>query len=198
MKDGRYWDKGINVVEGCSPCSPGCDNCWAASLAHRFSVTGKSYKKDGTKYWPFLTGENGKFNGRIDTHPERLEIFYKTRKPTVFAIWNDLHHENVPWVEKGATYDIMRELTQHKFLILTKRPHILLQYYLDEEETWNPANNIWHGLTVCNQQEADEKIPIFLKIPGKKFLSIEPMLGAIKNIPLVSRKCITCNNPSFI
>lgn len=39
--------------------------------------------------------------------------------------------------------------------------------------------NVWHGLTVCNQEEADEKIPEFLKVPGKKFLIIEPMLGAV-------------------
>lgn len=38
---------------------------------------------------------------------------------------------------------------------------------------------VWHGLTVCNQEEADEKIPEFLKVPGKKFLIIEPMLGAV-------------------
>jgi protein gp37 len=39
--------------------------------------------------------------------------------------------------------------------------------------------NLWTGLTVCNQEEADEKIPVFLEVPGKKFLSIEPMLGPI-------------------
>jgi len=39
--------------------------------------------------------------------------------------------------------------------------------------------NVWPGLTICNQQEADEKIPVFLQVPGKKFLSIEPMLGEI-------------------
>ena len=41
------------------------------------------------------------------------------------------------------------------------------------------AANIYHGLTVCNQQEWDEKEKYFSMISGKKFLSIEPMLGAI-------------------
>ena len=40
-------------------------------------------------------------------------------------------------------------------------------------------NGIWHGLTVCNQQEADEKIPIFLQIPWRKVLIIEHMLSLI-------------------
>jgi len=42
-----------------------------------------------------------------------------------------------------------------------------------------PWDNIYHGLTVCSQDEADAKIPIFLQVPGKKFLSVEPMLGAM-------------------
>jgi len=37
------------------------------------------------------------------------------------------------------------------------------------------TDRIWHGLTVCNQQE----IPVFLQVPGKKFLSIEPCWGEI-------------------
>jgi protein gp37 len=28
-----YWDKTWNVVGGCLPVSPGCDNCYAARLA---------------------------------------------------------------------------------------------------------------------------------------------------------------------
>jgi protein gp37 len=40
-------------------------------------------------------------------------------------------------------------------------------------------DHIFFGLTISNQQEADEKIPIFLKLPGKKFLNINPMLEPI-------------------
>jgi hypothetical protein len=40
--------------------------------------------------------------------------------------------------------------------------------------------NLWCGVTVCNQREADEKIPKLLNTPAKvRFLSIEPMLGPI-------------------
>lgn len=42
------------------------------------------------------------------------------------------------------------------------------------------SENMWYGVTVCNQPEADENIPILLSIPAVvRFLSIEPMLGKI-------------------
>jgi protein gp37 len=44
----------------------------------------------------------------------------------------------------------------------------------------HPQPNLHLGVTVCNQAEADEKIPILLQIPAAhKFLSIEPCLGAV-------------------
>ena len=49
-------------------------------------------------------------------------------------------------------------------------------YLLDGQ----PLPNLWLGVTVCNQAEADEKIPILLQTPAaKRFVSVEPMLGAV-------------------
>jgi protein gp37 len=179
---GRYWDKGITLVDGCTPCSPGCDHCWSATQAHRFKREGEPGHDSG-----ILTNSNGRFNGDVIVYPERLSRF-KTRKPTVFAIWNDLFHENVPDEFILKTFQEIGGQFQNTYLILTKRP----QRMLDVIERINPIlraesrapigpvwNNLCFGLTVCNQAEADEKIPIFLQVPGKKFLSIEPMLGPI-------------------
>jgi protein gp37 len=80
IEKGRYWDEGITLIDGCSPCSPGCDHCWSAAQSHRFNR--KQY----------FTDDNGKFNGDIQIHPKRLSRF-NTRKPKVFSIWNDLFWE---------------------------------------------------------------------------------------------------------
>jgi protein gp37 len=53
--------------------------------------------------------------------------------------------------------------------------------------------NIWHGVTVCTQAEADERIPELLKVPGKKWISIEPMLGPIDLKPQWLREAHTLN-----
>jgi protein gp37 len=122
---------------------------------------------------------------KIEVHPDRLKRF-NTRKPKVFAIWNDLFHDAVPDDFIDEVYGVIG-LLDNTYLILTKRPARMESTLNRLIKSWSAIckrdvmlpNNIWHGLTVCNQQEADEKIPIFLQVPGRKFLSIEPMLGPI-------------------
>lgn len=160
ISKGRYWDDGIKLVSRCTPCSPGCDNCWALAMEKRFEA-----QHDIARM---------KF---IGVHPERLKRF-NTCKPKVFAIWNDLFHEGVPFDFQLITYFFIATYSKNTYLILTKRPHNMLNYL----QGTTLSDTVWHGLTVCNQQEADEKIPIFLQVPGKKFLSIEPMLGKIEDI----------------
>lgn len=90
ISTGRYWDRGIQLIDGCTPCSPGCDHCWSAAQAHRFKREGEPGHSNG-----ILTDDKGRFNGDIFVHPERLDVFRKTKKPTVFAIWNDLFWEEL-------------------------------------------------------------------------------------------------------
>ena len=170
----KYWDRALSWVDGCTPCSPGCDHCWSASMDHRFRSQDKNESRstnDGQ-----LTTFNGKFNGLIITHPDRLDIPLKRKKPTVYAVWNDLFHESVPDdFISDVICKIEDDCERHTFLILTKRP----QRMYDQMRGYHEIENVYFGLTICNQQEADEKIPVFLQVPGKKFLSIEPMLGAV-------------------
>jgi protein gp37 len=178
IEKGRYWDLPWSLVSGCTPCSPGCDHCWSAAMASRF------HSGD-------IVNGNGKFNGQIVTHPERLDIPRKRRKHAVYAIWNDLHHESVGDSFKVDCYFCMRNLEWHTFLILTKRPKELLGFYhLNKDYPFWPLGHIYHGLTVCNQSEADAKIPVFLQVPGKKFLSIEPMLEPVDIEPYL--RCPVC------
>jgi protein gp37 len=166
LDTGRYWDLGWKIVSGCTRCSEGCRNCWALAMEKRFHKG---------------------VEGTIEVHPERLSVPLKRKKPTVWSLWNDLYHSHVTDDFKIQAYRMMEDCPQHTFLILTKRPHLMQAFlstvidYFNIEITDRPLAfpNIWHGLTVCNQQEADEKIPVFLQIPGKKFLSIEPCLGEI-------------------
>lgn len=168
ISSGRYWNAAWQLIDGCTPCSPGCLNCWSAAMSHRFKGTLVAGERH------FLTTKDGEFNGHIVTHPERLSIPLKRRKPTVYAVWNDFFHGAIDHSFRCDAYKtMMRTDYRHTYLILTKRADFAAQYA-------QSFNNIWHGLTVCNQAEADAKIPVFLQVPGKRFLSIEPMLGAIQ------------------
>ncbi len=185
ISKGRYWSEGIQLIDGCTPCSPGCDHCWSAAQHHRFNTWKEGWNPCR------LTNGDGKFKGEIVTYPAFLKRF-NTRKPKVFAIWNDLFHEGVPdsfistvWLETGDFYNSKGEMLpaekrrNNTYLILTKRPQRMVEFLHSRYPRPFERTNVYLGLTVCNQAEADEKIPIFLQVPGKKFLSIEPMLGKI-------------------
>ena len=50
---------------------------------------------------------------------------------------------------------------------------------LRQDYLW-PLPNVWLGVTVCNQAEADEKIPVLLQTPAAvRFVSVEPCLGPV-------------------
>lgn len=172
---GKYWSKGIQLIEGCTPCSPGCDHCWSAGMAHRF----RRGETEGR-----YTDKNGRFDGTITLHLDRLEKAVRARKPQVFALWNDLFHEAVPreFIDRVFN-EIGFHGIHHTFLVLTKRQHRIVEYYKRLQTVashpLNPFPNVYSGLTVCDQPEADAKIPIFLQVPGKKFLSVEPQLEDI-------------------
>jgi protein gp37 len=78
---------------------------------------------------------------------------------------------------------------QHTFLILTKRAErmaglltgLLSNIFASHHDLAGESipDNIWHGVSAENQQTADGRIPHLYLIPGKRFLSIEPMLGPI-------------------
>lgn len=167
IEKGRYWDLPWSLVSGCTPCSPGCDHCWSAAMEKRF--------RPGVT----IDEDSGKFTGKIIIHPERLGIPLKRRKPTVYAVWNDLFHEAVDFDFQADAFSVMGRCTKHTFLVLTKRPQIMVEFMDGYKRAGVTLPNVWNGLTVCNQEEADEKIPIFLQVPGNKYLSIEPMLGPV-------------------
>ncbi|MBI3582396.1 MAG: DUF5131 family protein [Nitrospinae bacterium] len=167
----KYWDKAWSLVEGCSPVSEGCDNCWLAQMDYRFN------KGFANKY----TDLKIEFAGHIKIREDRLEIPLQVKKPTVFAVWSDLFHEDVPMDFQADAFSVMGRCEHHTFLIFTKRPKLMSKFM----EAWKGINlklifpHIWFGISVEDQITADERIPHLLQIPGKKFLNIEPMLEKI-------------------
>ncbi len=165
---GKYWDKPLTLVSGCTRCSPGCLHCWSLAMEHRFG------KPSDVRF-----------------HPERLAIPIKRRIPTVYAVWNDLLHNDI---DTRCVHDALRMMhgcPRHIFMILTKRAHLMREkLYIPSMQNGDgviPGNgngfvipNVWLGITVCNQAEANEKIPWLIHTPAAvRYLSIEPALGPI-------------------
>ncbi len=112
----------------------------------------------------------------------------------VTARWNG--HELVrefddtpmPADQRKATMDDLRtelfrlieETPNLDWQLLTKRPENVMRMVPEHWREGFPSN-VWMGTTVEDQQRADERIPVLLKIPAKvRFLSCEPLLGPVK------------------
>jgi len=79
-------------------------------------------------------------------------------------------------------FKAMENTPQHRFLVLTKRPH-RMQNIMSEAyyRCYDNLDHVYLGVTVCNQKEANQKIPILLQtLAVYRWLSIEPILGAIE------------------
>ena len=127
IRNGLWWDKAWSLVSGCTPVSLACENCWAA----KGNAMRENHPNSKVRARAEGLTENGCFNGQIKLNHEFMDKPLQTRKPTAWAIWNDLFHKDVPdefiarvwWVmgQCAGYLDPSRE-RQHQFLILTKRP----------------------------------------------------------------------------
>lgn len=80
--------------------------------------------------------------------------------------------------------DIMSEFSgKHTFMLLTRRPKIMMELvnqFCEKHKIDQLPDNIWCGVSVSNQQEANLLIPILLNVQAKvKFVSIEPLTELI-------------------
>lgn len=178
---GKYWDKSWSLVDGCTPVSEGCEHCWSAAIQKRFLG-------DHSENPLSLVDQQGLYDGVIRIRKDRLNIPLKTRKPTIFSIWNDLFHEQVSAEFIIKTFEVMEHCKQHTFLILTKRPERINPVLFGQEGNFYLGGgdympNVWLGTTVENQEMADKRIPLLIRGADsfKRFLSFEPMLGEINN-----------------
>ena len=79
---------------------------------------------------------------------------------------------------RDEAWSIIRQTPQFNYLILTKRPERMKQCLPAD---WGMGyENVWLGVSVERQTEADARIPILMNTPAKiRFVSAEPLLAPI-------------------
>lgn len=161
-----------NPVTGCDRISPGCDHCYAATLARRLKAMGSAkYQRDGD---PRTSGPGF----AVTIHPAALTAPYRWRTPRLVFVnsMSDLFHARVPRTFVRDVFDVMAATPQHTYQVLTKRPRRARR--LADALPWPP--NVWLGVSVENQRHADMRVPVLLAIPAAvRFISAEPLLGPI-------------------
>ena len=118
----------------------------------------------------------------VTMHPETLQDPLKWRKPRIVFVnsMSDLFHEEVSVSFIQSVFETMNQASHHTFQILTKRPERVLK--LNEQLTWSP--NIWLGTSIESKRwqfRLDELRDTSAQV---KFLSLEPLLGPLTQIPL--------------
>ena len=93
---------------------------------------------------------------------------------------SDLFHEEIPLEFIQLVFNTIENTGRHTFQLLTKRPERALE--VADQLTW-PAN-LWMGVSVENSDYA-HRIDTLRLIPAHtRFLSLEPLIGAITKIDL--------------
>lgn len=181
LPDGKI-QKGMtwNPITGCSKISPGCANCYAERMAKRLKGRFGYPAAD-----PF----------RVAYHPDKINDPLKWIKPRKVFVCSmgDIFHEDVEdWMLDNVFNRICHDGISHlTFIVLTKRPERMQEYCSrDHISAFLPQReNIWLGVTVENQEQANKRIVPLLQTPAAvRFISIEPMLGTV-NLRRISVGC---------
>jgi protein gp37 len=118
----------------------------------------------------------------VKTHPETLLIPYTWRSPKVVFVnsMSDLFHKDVPFEFIEKVFNVMNKNPQHVFQVLTKRADRLNEIHSDLKWT----HNIWMGVSVEDERVVN-RIEFLSNTNAKvKFLSLEPLIGPLRNLML--------------
>lgn len=172
----------FNPWWGCQRVSPGCENCYAETFAHRLGrdLWGPRAARRffGDAHW----SEPLKWDRAAAKAGERHRVFCASMAD-VFEDRADL----LP--HRARLFRLVADTPHLDWLLLTKRPENAQRLWADAAFEangpqdvagllWRP--NVWLGTTVEDQRRAEERIPDLLAVPALvRFLSCEPLLGPV-------------------
>jgi protein gp37 len=147
----EWTDATWNPIRGCSRVSPGCDNCYAIGMAHRFSWgEGLTTIRKGRPDW----------TGKIRIIEDKLEDPLAWGKPCRVFVCSgaDLFHHDVPFDLIAALFGVMAATPRHTYQILTKRPDRMAQFFawIDDDDGWPRLRACWQALRHEAMHHPDE------------------------------------------
>ncbi len=176
-RSGIEWTEATwNPTTGCDRTSPGCDNCYALTLARRLKAMGNhKYQVDGD---PRTSGPG--FG--ITFHKDQLDVPRRWSAPRVIFVnsMSDLFHPRVPDSFIADVFAVMRDTPRHTYQVLTKRSKRLASM----EGTVDWPKNLWMGVSIESARYKFRASHLRHTGVRTRFLSIEPLLGPVGKLDL--------------
>ena len=171
----------FNPWYGCQRVGPGCDHCYAEGWAKRSGLVQWGAGADRRRSSDAIWKKPLKWNAEAGRLGVRYRVFC--------ASLADVFDNAVPSSWRADLFQLIERTPHLDWLLVTKRvgnvAPMMLEvarqlFWLDHLDAPHLPSNVWLGITVVNQQEADRDIPRLLALPARvRFLSIEPLLGPV-------------------
>ena len=183
---GKSW----NPVAGCSKCGPGCENCYAERMAVRLAGMSRADRANGRepgrkeKYECVVT-PGGQWNRKVVYDPSVLADLGRWKKPqTIFVCsMSDLFQQGVSTGYIGDVFAAMIAQPQHRYIVLTKRPHRIAMLMQSLGIVASSLPNLWFGFSAENQamfQHRGSFLAALFAFGWNTCASLEPLLGPIR------------------
>lgn len=195
---GATWNpiRGENARHTCARISPGCDNCYAATMTRRGLM--------GTAPLDYGVGEKPNDPARLDEKALMQPLSWKKPRKIFVCSMTDLFGTWVPaeWIDR--IFAVMAGAPQHTYIVLTKRPTVMRDYLqaLDAEvkdgtlracgilaqrdgtlSSW-PLPNVWVGVTIESDQYAWRADRLRQTPAAVRWVSAEPLLSGLPSLNL--------------
>lgn len=168
----------FNAWEGCQKVGPGCDHCYAEARNIRFTG-GINWGPDAPRRRTSKANwaKPIRWNAEAEESGIRRNVFCSSLAD-VFD-----NHRSILDETRHDLADLVRATPFLNWLFLTKRIGNAAKYLAMMFPEGVPGN-VWLGITVVNQAEADRDIPKLLAVKAEfgisvVFLSMEPLLGPV-------------------
>ncbi|MDQ3815147.1 MAG: phage Gp37/Gp68 family protein [Armatimonadota bacterium] len=164
----------FNPWWGCTKVSDGCKFCYAEALSRRYGSDvwgpGKPRRTFGDKHW----AEPLKWNMEAQRLDTRFRVFC--------ASMADVFDPAAPAGQLERLWNLMAQTPYLDWQILTKRPE---RIYDNLPGDWGYGYpNVWLGTSVEDERVLD-RIYDLRAVPALiRFLSLEPLIGPLENLPL--------------
>ena len=206
---GSSWNpiRGTAGRHTCARISPGCDNCYAATMNRRGLM--------GTAPLDYGQGENLLDPARLDEKALLQPLKWKAPRKVFVCSMTDLFGTWVPdeWIDR--IFAVMAWAPQHTFIVLTKRAKRMQEYLsrpdLEDrvthamcdicmltngracgfggddcqlEGTAMPLDNVWAGVTIEEDRYSWRANYLRQTPAAVRWISAEPLIGGLPSLDL--------------